>query len=157
MRYRRGTAALALKVTSLPSIPIFFVTAIIVILQNFIKLAEPKPCRISCFLLCRVNAHQCITAAHSRQLTIPLLDLLVLDQRIGQAFCQFAVCLCLCFCGNGSLLGFRLCIGDCHLLIRFCLGNGGFILDLLLICILLCNGLLLDGFVINMQKLSLPL
>nr|DAQ04473.1 MAG TPA: hypothetical protein [Caudoviricetes sp.]DAU31937.1 MAG TPA: hypothetical protein [Caudoviricetes sp.] len=122
-----------------------------------VKLAEPKPCRISCFLLCRVNAHQCITAAHSRQLTIPLLDLLVLDQRIGQAFCQFAVCLCLCFCGNGSLLGFRLCIGDCHLLIRFCLGNGGFILDLLLICILLCNGLLLDGFVISMQKLSLPL
>ena len=54
-----------------------------------------------------------------------------------------AVCLCLCFCGNGSLLGFRLCIGDRHLLIRFRLGNGGFILDLLLICVLLCNGLLL--------------
>ena len=32
---QRGTAALALKVTSLPSISIFFVTAIIVILQNF--------------------------------------------------------------------------------------------------------------------------
>ena len=104
-------------------------------------------------LLCRVNAHQCITAAHSGQLTIPLLDLLVIDQRIGQAFCQFAVCLCLCICGNGSFLGFRLCIGDRHLLIRFCLGNGGFILDLLLICILLCNGLLLDGFVIGILEI----
>ena len=147
IRYRRGTAALALKVTSLPSISIFFVTAIIVILHKFhVKLAEPKPCHVSVLLLlCRVNAHQCITAAHSGQLTIPLLDLLVIDQRIGQAFRQFAVCLCLCICGNGSLLGFRLCIGDRHLLIRFCLGNGGFILDLLLICILLCNGLLLDS------------
>lgn len=50
------------------------------------------------------HAHQCITATHSGQLSIPLLDLLVLDQRIGQAFCQFAVCLCLCVCGNRSLL-----------------------------------------------------
>lgn len=70
----------------LPSISIFFVTAIIVILHKFhVKLAEPKPCRISCFLLCRVNADQCITAAHSRQLSIPFLNLLVIDQRIGQA------------------------------------------------------------------------
>jgi hypothetical protein len=70
-----------------------------------VKLAEPKPCRVSVLLLlCRVNAHQCITATHSGQLSIPLLDLLVLDQRIGQAFCQFAVCLCLCVCGNRSLL-----------------------------------------------------
>nr|DAR21662.1 MAG TPA: hypothetical protein [Caudoviricetes sp.] len=118
-----------------------------------VKLAEPKPCHISCFLLCRVNAHQCITATHSRQLSIPLLDLLVIDQRIGQAFCQFAVCLCLCICGNGSLLGFCLCIGDRHLLIGFCLGNGGFVLDLLLICVLLCNGLLLDGFVIGILEI----
>ena len=96
-----------------------------------------------------VDADQCGTAGHSGQLAVPLLNLLVLNQGVGQAFRNLLIGFRLRLRLDGGLLGFRLCIGDGHLLVGFRLGNGGGVLDLLAVSVLLGNGLLLDGRIVG--------